>query len=192
MLKSSLSNQPGFVAMIMELVLLTVCMLAIPAAVAIDVLVFNHGLKEVSLTEFSQSVLLLVSMVCIGMAAWRNTVSRGLMVLVAGLFAAMLIRETDKFLDTISQGFWVYPAVIVSAVAIVIAVRLRGTLIKSMVDFAATRQFTYLAIGLLLVVVFSRAFGSGWFWAKIMGEDFHRLYKTIMQEGLELLGYVLI
>jgi len=175
-----------------ELTLLALCMLAVPVAIVIDVLVFDHGVKEISVTEFSQSGLLFLSAVFVGQAAWRQSESRGFLVLVTGLFAAMLIREADKFLDLIAQGFWVYPAIVVTIAAVAISIPYRAAIIPSMVKFSFTRPFAYLVIGLLLVILFSRAFGTGWFWSKVMGEDYQRLYKTIIQEGLELLGYILI
>lgn len=191
-MKAAFQNHSEFLSLIMEFTLLALCMLAVPLAIAIDVLVFNHGVKEISVTEFSQSCLLLLSTIYVGLAAWRQAESRGFLVLVTGLLAAMLIRETDMFLDYIAQGFWVYPALIVSVAAIVTSIRYRAAIIPTLVKFSANRSFAYLVIGLLLVILFSRAFGTGWFWSKVMMDDFDRLYKTIIQEGLELLGYVLV
>lgn len=191
-MKTFVQDHPGFLPVIIELTLLSLCILAVPVAISIDVLVFNHGVKEVSITEFSQSILLLVSTVCVGLAAFQNDEYRGFLVIVTCLFAAMLIRESDMFLDYIAQGFWVYPATIVGVATIAILYRLRIKIIPSIVSFSGTRAFTYLIVGLLLTVLFSRAFGTGWFWAEVMGEDYQRIYKTIIQEGLELLGYVFI
>lgn len=191
-MKAAFQNHSEFLSLIMEFTLLALCMLAVPAAIAIDVLVFNHGVKEISVTEFSQSCLLLLSTVYVGLAAWQQAESRGFLVLVTGLLAAMLIRETDMFLDYIAQGFWVYPAIIVSVAAVATSIRYRAAIIPSLVKFSANRSFAYLVIGLLLVILFSRAFGTGWFWSQVMIEDYDRLYKTIIQEGLELLGYILV
>ncbi len=191
-MKIAFQNHPELMTVIIEITLLALCMLAVPAAIALDVLVFNHGVHEVSVTEFSQSSLLFLSMVFTGLAAWRQRESRGFLVLVTGLFATMLIRESDKFLDYIALGFWVYPAIVITVAALVIAFPLRAAIIPAMVKYSATRQFAYLVTGLLLVIVFSRAFGTGWFWEEVMLEDYDRIYKTIIQEGLELLGYILI
>ena len=51
---------------------------------------------------------------------------------------------------------------------------------------------TYIFIGLLIIIVFSRAFGTGSLWHDIMGDDYDTLYKNIIQEGLELFGYGLV
>ena len=126
------------------------------------------------------------------LAARKHQDSRGFLVLVAGFFSAMLIREIDMFLDAVTQGFWLYPAVAVSVAVIIYAVRQRGTVITPALRLASTKPFAYLAIGLLLVLVFSRAFGTGQLWAELMGADYRRIYKSAIQEGIELLGYVLV
>ena len=61
-----------------------------------------------------------------------------------------------------------------------------------MINFSITKSFTCVAVGLLITILFSRLFGTGQLWQAVMGEDYRSLYKSIIQEGLELLGYVLI
>ena len=182
----------GLWAAMLEFFALVVLMIAVPLVIAIDVLWLKHGVTERSVTEISQAGLLLVSAILIGATAWRDPGSRGFLVLVAGLFTAMLIREIDAYLDVISQGFWLYPALLASLAAIVYALRHRGTVIGPMIDFSKTKSFTCVAVGLLIVVLFSRLFGTGQLWQAVMGEDYRKLYKSIIQEGLEQLGYVLI
>ena len=46
--------------------------------------------------------------------------------------------------------------------------------------------------GLLVLVVFSRLFGYGPFWKAIMDDPSYRTVKTIVEEGVELMGYFLI
>jgi hypothetical protein len=131
-------------------------------------------------------------MLLAGVTAWRRPESRGFWVLVSGLFCIMLIRENDKFLDTITHGFWIYPASLVSIVVIVYSIRLRETIVTPMLDFAATRACAYLMTGLLLVILFSRIFGSSQLLSEVLGADYSKPYKTVVQEGLELLGYALV
>jgi hypothetical protein len=42
------------------------------------------------------------------------------------------------------------------------------------------------------VLVFSRVFGTGSLWRAIMLDEYQNLYKSVIQEGLELFGYLLI
>jgi hypothetical protein len=190
--RPDLKKYPGLWAAGGEILLLAILMVAVPLIVALDVMVFKHGVQEISATEFAQEGLLLLSALAMALTAWKRPDSRGLLALVAGFFGVMLIREADMFLDHITQGFWVYPALAVTVAVIVYASRQRGTVIAPMAGLASSRQFTYLAIGLLLVLVFSRAFGTGQLWAEVMGEDYRRIYKSVIQEGIELLGYTLV
>jgi len=178
--------------MAFEVVFLTALVIAVPLVLAIDVVWLEHGVRENSVTEYAQEGLLFLSMVLVSVTAWRNPGSRGVLVLVAGLFATMLIREADAFLDAISQGFWVYPAGLVALSSIVYAFQNRGNIIDVMVDMYQRKSFAYLVVGMLLVVVFSRLFGTGQLWQIAMGDDYRNLYKSMIQEGLELLGYALI
>jgi hypothetical protein len=134
----------------------------------------------------------LSSAVLMALAAWKRPEARGFLALVAGFFGVMLIREADMFLDVITQGFWIYPALALSVAVIVYAARQRGTVIAPAIESASTKPFAYLIVGLLLVIVFSRAFGTGQLWEEVMGEDYRRIYKSVIQEGIELLGYVLV
>lgn len=192
MKNSSNTNSPGRPAVLAEPVLLIILTIAVPLIVALDVIVLKHGLTEFSVTEVCQSVLLLMSTVLVGSAARKQTGSRGFLVLLTGFLGAMFIRENDKFMDFISQGFWFYPAMLVGAGSIIYAMRHRDTVIQPAIRFTNTKSYTYLLIGLVLVILFSRVFGTGRFWMEVMGADYNRLYKAIIQEGVELLGYVFI
>lgn len=124
--------------------------------------------------------------------AWRRPDSRGFLVLVAGFFTTMLIREMDAWLDAIAKGFWVYPAAAVVFGTIVYALKNRPTLFKPMARHLDTKPFILITIGLVIVIVFSRMFGSGSLWLVVMGEAFNPVYKTVIQEGCELMGYAII
>jgi hypothetical protein len=177
---------------VVEYALLALLMIAVPLIIAVDVMVLDHGVLEVSLTEFTQLGLLFLSMLLTGAIARQHSKSRGFWVLVAGLLCTMLIRENDLFLDNIMHGFWFYPASLVAIVAIVFSIRLRNTIITPMLDFAATRACAHLVTGLLMVLLFSRVFGSGQLLSEVFGADYNMIYKSVIQEGLELLGYSLI
>lgn len=175
-----------------ELFVLAGLMVAVPVIVKIDSAATGHGPAEWSLTELTQEALLALSAVVFWLGAWKRPQARGSLVLVAGLFTTMLVREIDFFLDKIAKGFWVYPASVVAIAVIIYAARCRGTVIVPMADYMGNRFFNYILTGLLIVIVFSRAFGTSSLWQTVMGEQYDPVYKTVIQEGLELLGYVLI
>lgn len=177
---------------IFEFAVLAAFMAATPAIVALDAEVFLHGSSEVSVTELSQEALILLSASMFALAARLQPGARAWLVLVSGLFACMFIREIDMWLDRIAHGFWVYPALAIALAAVAYAMRHRDTLGSGLAAYTATRAHAYVLTGLLVVVLFSRLFGSGSFWAGVMGDDFRHAYKTFIQEGIELLGYFLI
>jgi hypothetical protein len=158
-------------------------------------LVMHGGTPEVSATEFTQEALLLMSALLFGYGAWRYKNSRGFCVLVAGLLTCMLVRELDAYLDHLWHGCWSLIAYSVLAVcATYIIVCCYGTVLEPMSSFTYTRAYPHLVLGLIVVLVFSRIFGSKILLSDILG-IFGRSgykFKSVIQEGLELFGYVLI
>ncbi|MFC1467964.1 hypothetical protein ACFLQY_04695 [Verrucomicrobiota bacterium] len=175
---------------IAELLSLTVLMLSVPIIIGIDSLVIGHGTSETSITELMQEALILLSAVLCGISAWKRPQSRGFLALAAGFFGCMFIRECDAFFDKIAHGFWVYPAITFALATTLYALTSRETVIPTLLAYLGKSHFTYISIGLLLILVFSRAFGSGHLWEGVMGANYRSAYKSMIQEGLELLGYV--
>ena len=66
-------------------------------------------------------------------------------------------------------------------------------LISAALAYLDSKSWIYVTIGLLTVLVLSRLFGSGWLiWNAVMGEGYRAECKAIIQEGLELFGYIFI
>lgn len=158
-----------------------------------DTSVFGHGVGEQSVTEWTQELLLLASALMFLALAWRQPAQRGFAILVAGFFGTMFIRELDGVFDRIVHGFWVYPAALWALAALVLAARFRQGLLATMARAAQNHSFVYIQLGLAIVLSFSRVFGTTALWFGVFGEsDPARTSKTVAQEGLELLGYLLI
>ncbi len=173
-----------------DLAVLIAVSTAAPLAAYLDVEVLHDGLAEISITEILQSILLLLSTLLLCAEVKRRPYARGFLVLVAGFFACMFIREQDYFLDFIFREAWFFAALTASIVAAALAVVWRESVLSPMAAFTRTRSCVFIVAGLVIVVVFSRIFGSGHLlWAGIMGSDYKGLYKTVIQEGLELFGY---
>jgi hypothetical protein len=182
----------SIVKMILQLTLLTALVLLVVVIVGMDSVLLEQGNSESSLTEFSQEACLLASIILFGFSAKHDVNARGFFVLVTGIFTTLLIREADAVLDNILHGFWLYPALTVSLASVFYARRCAGTVMKPLLEHMDSKNFAYIVIGLLITVVFSRTFGSGQFWREVMGEDYAIMYKSVIQEGLELLGYVFV
>jgi hypothetical protein len=67
-----------------------------------------------------------------------------------------------------------------------------GAVKKPMLDHMDSKNFVHITLGLILILIFSRIFGSGQLWRDIMGDDYSIIYKTVIQEGIELLGYIFV
>ena len=175
-----------------EFLFLGLLLVSIRFIVGIDKEAFLSGASENTLTQYTQESLLLFSAVLFGVCAWHRKESRGFLVLVAGFLGCMFIREFNNQLDLIMHGFWVYPALLLAVTCIVYARFCDSEVISPMATYTQTRSYIYLSVGLLIVLVFSRVFGSGSLWKDLMMLDYQGAYKKMIQEGLELFGYVFI
>ncbi len=175
-----------------EFLLLTVLALVPPVLIYIDVSILENGVREACVTEIVQEALLLMMALLLGYGAWKHPSVRGFLVLMAAFFGCAFIRELDRLFDMIWKGFWIWPVWVLSVTAITYAlISCRDTVIKPMSDFIGTRSYFHLMHGLVMILVFSRVFGSGnLFWAGVMGDDYNIVFKSAMQEGLELYGYL--
>ncbi|UTW12739.1 hypothetical protein [Marinobacterium rhizophilum] len=177
---------------IVRFVALVIAMLWVPLAVSLDTGLFNGEVSETSVTELSQEALLLSSSVLFWILSARRPFGRGFYTLVAGFFSCLFIREQDAAFDQISHGFWVYPALLVAILTLILAAFQRKTIMPAMAAATHSVPFTHILIGLAILLFFSRVLGTGSVWELVLPAPHDSLAKNIVQEGLELLGYILI
>lgn len=177
-----------------ETLLLTILALLPAILVYIDVVIIDQYVSESSVTEITQEALLLITTLIFWYGAWRHPQRRGFLVLVAGFFSCAMIRELDGFLDAIWHGFWVWPVSITALLSIGYVITCcRDTVIKPAANFINTRAYFFILFGLITLLVFSKTFGSGaLIWKPLMGNAYTASFKSALQEGLELLGYLFI
>ena len=151
-----------------------------------------HGnILENSFVEFGQEWFLLGTTTLFAMRAIAKR--QGGLWLVAGFFGCMFIRELDAYFDMIVHGAWKYFALVVIAFVFFKAWRLgKENTIASLAAFMKSRAFVFIFIGLLIVLIYSRLFGMGELWKAIMGDNFNRTVKNVVEEGSELWGYALV
>jgi hypothetical protein len=196
---SHTSGAPGLsttgrrvLALLTEALMLVLALAAVPVVVLLDTTVLGTHMSEHSLTELLQGMLIGLSALAFGWSAARISSSRGYLALVAGLFGWMFLRENDAVFDMIVHGFWQVPATAVLLTGAGIAWLHRQRVLPAFLAHAETRQSTYVFVGIILLVVFSRLFGTGSLWQGVMGDAYHPTFKSAIQEGLELMSYVLI
>lgn len=167
-------------------------MMLIPFFISVDITVLENQLSEVSITEFMQEIFIFIAALIFYRASSKHLESKGLFILMAGLFAMMFVREGDYYLDAIFHGFWKVPVAMILITTVYFAYQNRKTILEPMLTHMESKPFVYIFIGFMIIVIFSRVFGTGSLWREIMGDNYHHLYKTIIQEGLELFGYSLL
>lgn len=173
-------------------VTLFVAMLATVAIIYIDLLVLGNTLREESLVQISQALLILGSGVFFALGARDNPEQRGYLLLVATLYLCMFVRENDGPLDVIVHGFWRVPVLIIAVVGGYAVYKNRQTLRAPFSHHAKDSSFWIMIVGFLQLIVFSRLFGSGNLWDNIPNQLDLSGAKDIIQEGIELMSYSLI
>ena len=173
--------------------------IALVATLAVGLMVFlayidisaAGRIKDASYTENLQETLLIFSSaIFIYLAKKRN--ARGLL-LVAGFFVCMWIREWDAVFDDISHGVWKYIA-IPTAIGFTFWA-LREGLQKvwdDLAEFMGSKSYDIIVAGLIIVLVVSRLLGNRAVWILMSGPDFKYVFKTFIEEGVELLGYMTV
>lgn len=161
------------------------------AALFLDVHWLHNDVKETSITEISQA-LILTAIVCLNLfQGVRNKENMHSFVLVAGFFGCMLIREMDFLFDVIAHGSWVWFALTVAIVTMFFCFKKPANTIHQLTIFTSHPAYGMMFSGLLCILFFSRLFGMQVLWQHIMQDGYIRVVKNIVEEGAELFGYVL-
>ena len=148
-------------------------------------------IREHSFVELGQSIFLFATSVIFMYLASKKK-ANGLW-LVAGFFVCMLIREQDAYFDDIFHGSWAYFA-LASVVFFVWRAWSQGkdNVLKTLAEYMQSPPFTTMSFGVMIILFFSRAMGMGKLWKLVMGENFIRVVKNVVEEGTELFGYSII
>lgn len=155
-----------------------------------DIRIFNQIL-ELSFTEVLQNVCILFSaFLFYQISKQQNYHFAG--VLITAFFLVLLVRESDFYLDFISHGFWAVPASIITVLSLGYFFRNGKVARAQLAALLNEAHMTKVIAGVVLLIVFSRNYGTGSFWQEVMGEHYIRNVKNIAQEGIELLCYFLI
>lgn len=114
-------------------------------------------------------------------------------VMVAGFLFCVAVRESDYFLDVlVGRHTW---KVVVGGLAVSFAVyffRNLRAVATSIADFMRGPAFGVFISGLLVLIIFSRLFGYGGFWEELVPGWRYQVVKTIVEEGVEQMGYFLL
>lgn len=157
-----------------------------------DTAILGLDCQETGVVEISQSICLLTIIVLISILAIRCCDMRGGLILATGFFATMLIREQDGILDHIVHGSWLYPALIVTAIAVLLAWRNHTSILPAFLHMRNNHHFPALSLGLFLLLGFSRVFGNKSIWKTVCDLENFRAAKHVAEEGTELMAYAIL
>lgn len=158
----------------------------------LDVQWLSNSVGELSFTELGQLVLLGMTVVTLASLAGVSHDDRRFATLAAGFFACMLIRECDAALDVLMDGLWQGLVIVVSAACVVYAASDWRATLRGMARLVVSRAGMLLIVALAILLAYSRLLGMGALWHGLLGEEYLRVLKNSIEEGTELLGYVLI
>jgi len=181
-----------FKELVLPFILISLLSAGVITVINIDYFFLENNLSEQSLTEVLQQLLLLASVAIFSWSAYKEEESRTFFILVAGFLGCMFLRELDYYFDMIVHGFWFYPTLLLAISVIIYSIKNDEFLLSSVRSFSQTKAYFNILMGLVIIMIFSRLFGSGTLWKEVMNEDYHHIYKTIIQEGLELFGYMFL
>lgn len=148
--------------------------------------------SEISFTEFSQSIILLLSTLIMLAARKRYQVFPVGAMIVAMFLLASLVRENDYFLDFITHGFWEWPVLVLGVGTLIYTFLQRSALFAEMRLYFNTRAFGMFLAGVLATYVFSRLLGRAVMWEAALGDHYLRVAKDAVEECSESLGYLLM
>lgn len=165
---------------------------AVPAIAYFDVLVLGVPLREHSTTEVSQHLALFSCCILYALGSRKHPEKRGYLMMIAFFFLALLVREHNYYLNFVADGAWQILFLAVVAIGFFKVRRHTDTILQPLLTHFQFRGFGYSIAGLILLIFFSRFFGSGGMQRAVQGELYNSDYKMFIQEGTELLGYSLL
>jgi len=197
--KSAMTNKQKISLLrhaMIKIFLYGVCVLGIWLVIYMDAqwLIFNKDAKfsELSYTEFTQEILLLLTAAIFWITGTQTRPKRSFALLMSWVAAMALCREFDFLCNCVFDGCWKIPAALTTFGYGYIVFRYKDNFLNDAVEFIRRPESGILLSGLLTVFIFSRLFGCKILWEAMMGDGYMRCVKNAAEEGLELLGYLLI
>lgn len=158
----------------------------------LDTLWLGNNVGEWSLVEVVAELFLASAILGFIRLARLSPDDRGFAVLAAAFLGCMLVRELDALLDLVFDGLWQVLVTGIAVSTLAWAWRNRVAAAAATRRFVLTRQASTLAVGMAVVLVFSRLFGMGDIWGQFVDLDSARVVKNAVEECTELLGYSLV
>lgn len=143
--------------------------------------------SELSRTEISQEIILFVLVLFYLILGRRYKPVQPVTNLIALFLLIGFIREFNFLFS-----WWVWPALLVLLAALWLVWRDFKKLKSATQEFFAQPASAWFFAGFLITYVFSRLMGRSKFWLELYDESVYRMAKAATEEGLELMGDLLM
>jgi hypothetical protein len=189
-------EKSGLADVVPVMIRFTVYTLVIFAVAASLPLVIHHGdialFREGGLVEWLQVGLLVGACGVFLAGAWKIARFRDLFLVLAAVAALAVFREMDTLLDKLIPwlGWKIGTVTIPLAGALVYAHRHQVG--WQMAQFLASPAFAVLWAGFIVAVPVAQLLGHGPLLELLMGDDYKRGYKRVVEESGEFVGYLLL
>ncbi|MGO1344144.1 hypothetical protein [Chromohalobacter japonicus] len=149
--------------------------------------------SETSLTELTQSALLLLSSLLMVYIHRRPDAIPHVSLLLGAFLFASFVRENDAWLDDyVFDGAWQVIVTLIVLPTLFVVIRHRHAFAEEFKSISNSLGFGMFAAGFLTTYVFSRLYGRSEFWEAMLGDHYQRVIKDAAEEVTELAGYMLL
>lgn len=183
----------GFKAILLRALCYILIVAGIMQLVMLDAQSGVGQFSETSLTELTQSALLLLSSLLMAyLYRHPNAIPHVSLLLGAFLFASF-VRENDAWLDIyVFDGAWQVIVTLIVLPTLYVVIRHRHAFAEEFKSISNSLGFGMFAAGFLTTYVFSRLYGRSEFWEAMLGDHYQRVIKDAAEEVTELAGYMLL
>ena len=149
--------------------------------------------NESSMIEWLQLLYLCICVILFFLSMNMKSSRMPLSMLLAGMALLASIRELDYYLDNyVFDGAWQTIALLVALVTGFYVIKYSKGLKSSIQEFTTKASFGYMTSAFVILFVFSRMIGMQLLWRAVMGENYMRTVKSLVEESTELFGYTLL
>lgn len=149
--------------------------------------------KEGGPIEWCQFSVLAVTAAVFAFAAWRIQAFSQWLAFLALVTTFACVRELDSLFDALLPPFgWKLPAFLVAGCVLLMIWKNPKGFVTQAGAFIRHRSFGILWAGFVVAVVFAQLVGHASFLKALMGDDYIRDYKRVIEELGELFGYALL
>ncbi len=129
--------------------------------------------------------------VVFAVGAWKEPPMRCLFTQFSLIALIAACRELDGYFDRLPIIRWEMPAAVIIVIAIYLARRDWATLMPQVDRFVSSAPFGVLWASFIIIALMAQLIGNGHFLELVMGDDYLREYKRVIEEITELFGYMI-